>query len=224
MVRIYIWTEGPADRKWLVDVLQSWYGYEQNEIRGSSFELTKDTKPEIVILSGKGVSSFITTTGWEKIKDNFESNEKQGIKNLLVIDADESFERRKQEVFDTCGAYVNAETLYLWPENRAMEGQGDLESLLRQLTPPANVAFFECWNGLMDCLRSKNNPYQPDGSFITPDRKSELYAYVSAITGNPKLANETNRSYIDTGLWNISPEHPSLVPLKAFFDKHLTAN
>ncbi|MBK8425754.1 MAG: hypothetical protein IPL27_07115 [Lewinellaceae bacterium] len=95
MVKTDIWVEGTADQKFLADVLEQWFSI-QFDMR---FEC-RDELGNILIRLRKGKeSSFNSKAGWENTKPNFEGKDR-GSKSIIILDADENFDKRIKEVKD----------------------------------------------------------------------------------------------------------------------------
>lgn len=220
MVKTNIWVEGIADQKFLADVLKVWFGFSLDK----KFEF-RDASGEVMIRisKGDGVSTFSTGDGWEKIKQSFEENEARGTKNLIIVDADDDFDKRKKEVAKTV-VEVNFDSdtdLFLWPDHQPHQKKGDLERLLEQIINPDHKAIFECWNAYEDCLRKT-----PNKTYTTPARKTKIYAYLEALLGETasekEKIKERERDYSNADHWNLDDTKEPLKPLYEFLKKHIT--
>ncbi len=219
MVAVHIWVEGVADQKFLADVLKTWFALPLNK----KFECRdEDRKISVQIRLGDGVSTFNSKEGWEKIKPSFEENNALGIKNVIVLDADEDFELRKNEIMGTVtGVTFNVESdLFLWPNHQPHQEKGDLERLLEQIIHPDNNTIFECWKSYEECLKMA-----PRKSYTTPARKTKIYAYLEALLGETKSEKdkikEREREYVNAEHWQLDYTKEPLKPLHQFFKKHL---
>ncbi len=89
---------------------------------------------------------------------------------------------------------------FLIPDNCR---EGDLESLLLQMTVPEHAHVKKCFESYEECLKLK--------SYSTPDRKGRVYAYCEAVGVEAK---GSKRDYADGNCWNL--DTPALEPLKKF--------
>ncbi|HOZ62584.1 MAG TPA: hypothetical protein PK914_10730 [Smithellaceae bacterium] len=219
MIKTNIWVEGIADQKFLADVLKMWFGFSLDK----KFEF-RDASGEVVlrISKGDGVSTFSTGDGWEKIKQSFEENEARGTKNLIIIDADEDFDKRKKQVVETV-VEVNFDSdadLFLWPDHHPHAEKGDLEKLLEQIIHPEHQPIFNCWDNYENCLRGYS-----DKKYTTPARKTKIYAYLEALLGETRnekeKIKERERDYSNSAHWNLDHTKEPLKPLYEFLKKHL---
>ena len=216
MAKIDIWVEGVADQKFIADLLNSWYGLVFNK----KFECRDNGRQiEVNIRQSGGVTSFISEEGWYEIESIFKENEVQGVKNLAILDADESFEQRKSKVNQTItAATFSIETdLFLWPYN---QHAGDLENLLEQIINPENKSIFECWEAYEECLKNT-----PGKTFTLPARKTKIYAYLEALLGETnkekEKIKEREREYTNQKHWILGNSSGPLKYLKKFLDSHL---
>lgn len=208
-----IWVEGTADQKFLADVLEQWFSI-QFDMR---FECRDELGNILIRLrKGDGVSSFISEAGWENTKPNFEG-EDRGFQNLIIIDADENFDKRIKEIVQTIiGVNFDPENqLFLIPDHR---NNGNLETLLEQIINPEHSILFECWNAYETCLRSKE-----EKEYTLPPQKAKIYAYLEALLNQneKKKINPVERDYSNKEHWNLDHTKEPLKPLYEFLKKHL---
>ncbi|MFN0013021.1 MAG: DUF3226 domain-containing protein [Saprospiraceae bacterium] len=214
-----IWTEGPADQNFLKDVLSVWFGlvFSKSKIGGSEVFEGKNEAAQIgVRIRTVGtVSAFISATEWHKKFQDFGDNNTNGIKNLIVADADEDFAQRKNEILNTVtGVQFNVESdLFLWPENQPRNDKGDLEWLLVQIVKPEHQVILDCFDAYEQCLRRA-----PGKNYSTPNRKAKIFSYSEALSGD---GNERKRDYSNTDHWGLDGDSEPLQPLKFFLKKHL---
>lgn len=157
MVILDIWVEGIADQKFLADILSTWFSLDFNR----EFECRDEVrKIEVKIRQSGNVNTFTSNNEWAKNKESiFRDNNSKGVKNIIILDADENFDNRRREVsltVNTPGFSVETD-LFLWPDNLPRNGKGDLERLLVQIINPENKIFFQCWQAYEDCLVNKIN-------------------------------------------------------------------
>lgn len=155
----------------------------------------------------------------ERIKNNFDQNTIQGIQNIVLLDADDDFQARKEEI----EGYLQEMTFefFLLPDNQS---PGDLETLLARIINPANQTIFDCWNTYETCLQAQPNLQSPNGRFTLPAQKTKIYAYLEALVGETKsqkeLIKEANRNYTLPAHWNLNS--PALLPLKQFLTSYFS--
>lgn len=153
-------------------------------------------------------------------KKNFEINYRSisGVKNLLIIDADSDYKKRREELdeIDFLEEYEVAS--FLFPNDK---DSGDLEILLEQIINPKNTVIFDCWNGYETCLDGKSGALTDTGKYTTPAKKTKIYAYLEALLGTSnnqkEKIKEANRNYLNTNHWNLNADY--LNPLKEFIQK-----
>ncbi len=219
MVKVDIWTEGPADQNFLKDVLSVWFGlvFSKSKINKSEvFEGKNEaTQIGVRIRAVDTVSAFISATEWHKKSQDFGDNITNGIKNLIVADADEDFAQRKNEIENTVtGVQFDVESdLFLWPENQPRQDKGDLERLLVQIVKPEHRAILDCFDSYENCLRNA-----PDNNYNTPNRKAKIFSYSEAISGD---GNERKRDYTNAAHWELDGDYRPLQPLRIFLERHL---
>ena len=195
-VRAQIFVEGIADVKFLQDYL-------------------KHLGIEDVLVSEMGGKDKIVET---KINFEFNYRNKSGIKNLLIIDADSDYKKRRQELdeIDFLEEYEVAS--FLFPNDK---DSGDLEILLEQIINPKNTAIFDCWNGYETCLSEKEDALTATGKYTTPARKTKIYAYLEALLDTSKnqkeKIKEPNRDYLNKDHWDLNADY--LNPLKEFIQQ-----
>ena len=128
MIKADFWVEGIADQKFLADLITIWYGL-SFKFKDKTFEcLDLEKQLHLKIRGTKGVTSFISKSGWEDdVKELFLLNSEK--KHIVILDGDEDFKNRRKIVLKTTEGAITNETLYLWPDNQS---NGDLENLLEK--------------------------------------------------------------------------------------------
>jgi len=183
---INIFVEGIADEKFIKDYL-------------SYLNISNDFK-------------VIKTNGKDNLLDFlniFEKNtDLEGV-NLIVFDADEDFNERKQEILNF-REFNNIDfELFLFPNN---EDKGDLETLLENIIPEDNKNIINCWDNYENCIGklSKN--------LTIPANKTKIYAYLEVLLGKTqeekKKIKERSRDYKNKKHWNLNSDY--LLNLKNF--------
>ncbi len=211
MIKVDIWTEGIADQKFIVDILKKGFEFDFPLPKKGTREIVFDYESDaykIRVLALGSVSAVTTLNGWEKKKNDFKDNTLTGIKNLVIIDTDDSFEQQKQKVKDTLvdvGFDIDSD-IYLWPDNQPHASKSDLESLLIQLVHEDHTGVLSCFEKYEECLNQQQKGYN------TPDTKAKIYSYAQTITGD---GNERYRDYTNDLHWNLDFTQP---PLKQFYE------
>lgn len=217
MIKIDFWVEGIADQKFLADVITKWYGLSFS-FKDKTFEcLDPEKQFHLKIRNTGGIASFITKDGWKNIERLFEINKENGVKNIVIPDADDNHKNQTDRVLATTEGVITNETLYLWPDNQS---NGDLENLLEKIIHPDHQTIFDCWNAYENCLKQQSGK-----KYTTPARKTKIYAYLEALLGETKSEKkkikEPERDYTNANHWILDENHTSLKPLKNFLDPHL---
>lgn len=218
MVKVDIWTEGPADQKFLKDVLNVWFGivFSDSKLGGAVVLEGKNENAQIEVrIRAVGtVSTFISENEWRKKEQDFLDNQPD-VKNLIIADADDDFTERKNEIGRTViGVDFDVESdLFLWPDHRQRNEKGDLERLLEQIIHIENRDIFDCFDAYENCLRSA-----PGKNYVTPNRKAKIFSYSEALSGD---GNERKRDYTNASHWVLDDTREPLKPLKDFLEKHL---
>lgn len=187
-----IFVEGKADMKFISDFVKNRFEY--------------NLKEGIEVLEVGGKDRLY------KFKIQFTERIDQGLTNLVIYDADQSFiETRNalEAVNNTSGIQFEN---FLFPNN---EENGDLEVLLEKIVNDPGKPVIECIDNFFKCLDSIKSPeikYQRD-------RKSRIYAYASILTSND-AAKESNRDYLNINMWNLKSD--SLKPLYDFLKPYFT--
>ncbi len=164
--------------------------------------------------------SVIESGGWTKLellKPILNEYSDQGDKIVIIYDADGTyngggFDSRKEalrEIIRIIG--VNAE-IFLFPNDT---DDGDFESLLVKVAINTRQGVFECFNEYEKCVSSLNTE---DEKFITPLRKSRIFAYLETIpeSNNRKEKERKNSThfYDDPKYWDFNAD--GLDRLKSF--------
>ena len=219
MKAVDIWVEGVADQKFLSDVISEWFNLSFDK----DFKCKDaDQNIRIQIRQVEGISKFNSKSDWQKVKPFFEENQASGVKNLIILDADEDFEKRKDEVKGTVieVEFASDKDLFLWPNHQPHTEKGDLENLLEQIINPEHQLIFKCWDAYENCLRS-----YPDKNYTTPARKTKIYAYLEALLGETQSEKENlkekKRDYSNTDHWILDHTKEPLKHLYEFLKKHL---
>ena len=128
---------------------------------------------------------------------------KRGEKIAVVLDADNDYAKRKEEIVSIIeGRDIS---FFLIPNDR---DAGNLETLL--LSTIDDHVILSCFDEYTACLKSEGM----DTS--TVDDKAKLYAYTKIALGETP-----EKSFEDEGNWNF--EHPNFQNIKQFLSDFFTA-
>ncbi|MDD9799882.1 MAG: hypothetical protein OXU29_05415 [Gammaproteobacteria bacterium] len=144
--------------------------------------------------------------GWTNLdgyKPNIEQKQDQGVKVIIIFDANNSQEKRMKQIRDVLGNITPP--VFLFPDDKSA---GGLEDLLLQIVIPEYLEVLECFDDYKKCLNKHNHNY------TLPDIKGKVYAYKEAIGALQKRADQFDSKY-----WNYG--HPALNPLKKFLTEHI---
>lgn len=184
-----IFTESKADIKFLRDFIEYTF----------HLSLEEDDFDTLGSWSGYKAGSTIKAS----IKENAE-NEKT---TVLILDADNNFNSRKQEVLTDFEAINIRVHLFLFPNNNST---GSLENVLCEIASERKI--ISCFEEYQICV----SEYQ------SPLIKSKIFAYLDALlpTKNKQpdkynLIQDANRDFKNTAHWNL--QHEYLNSLKEFF-------
>ena len=126
-----------------------------------------------------------------------------GCKIGIVVDADDNFAKRRDEVRKHIKALdlpVADDGFFLIPNNR---DPGCIEVLLEQIAVDKHKAVHGCFEQYKACLRNRK--------YATPNLKAKIYAYCEALGADPK---PKSRAFNDNQVWNL--DAPALDALKTF--------
>jgi hypothetical protein len=199
-MKVEIFVEGVADKKFIEDYIT---------------HINAGVLPSNIKVTDMGGISKLEVTKPEII-----TNDKLGVRNILILDADEDYTKRKQEIEAFILAIGIQIDYFLFPNSST---GGDLESLLQEIINNNNKSIFDCWDSYEECLSSKENFYSENKKFTTPAKKTKIYAYLEAMLGSSKREKEKikekERDYLEKNHWDL--DHSFLVPLKSFLSKLL---
>lgn len=174
-----------------------------------------------LVYAGDSKEIEIVGTGGYTNLDQFavqmQRNTDNGIKNLVIFDADfpkeGGFEKRKAELLSVKAEKGVDFELFLFPNNK---DDGTFEHLLEHLATEEHKGLLECFEGYESCIRGRNNP-----KYISPDQKAKMYAYVSTQTDpkDIKMFKKGDWRFNQTDLWNLDVDY--LTSLKDFLSSNL---
>ena len=197
-----IWVEGEADKKFINDYCKLINSPIHTNIR-------------IEITGGWTQISSEKTEG-ERIRNAIKINRANQEKNIIIFDADENPEKRRNEIEEWKTKYNLDFDLFLFPDNKS---KGELEDLLEQIITEKNSDIFECWREYEKCLKTKSNSRLKP--LTIPAKKSKIYCYIETLVGTSNSEKEKikdrNRDFLNTEHWQL--DSVKLFPLKNFLLK-----
>ena len=149
----------------------------------------------------------------EEAINPLKENMAYGVKNLIIFDADDDCEARRQELLAIKEQYDVDFELFLLPNNK---DAGALEDLLENIINPDNQPVMDCWQTYEGELAEVRIPTKIPPTLTIPAKKTKIYAYLETLLGTSKtqkkLIKDANRNYENTQHWNLDAEY--LEPLK----------
>ena len=143
------------------------------------------------------------------IKQNHYDDQKT---TILILDADNDFEARREEILEDFGEFEVPVSLFLFPNNNSA---GNIESLLA--TIGVDQKLMTCFLEYETCVRGYNKPLN----------HSRIYAYLDLLLdpnhldeNNKDLRREEYRNYRNAAHWNLN--HAYLTPLREFLQPFFT--
>jgi hypothetical protein len=165
------------------------------------------------------------TGGYQKLKSEdaigtLRQNTDLGGINLVIFDADEDPEARRNELLAIKEDYGVEFELFLLPNNK---DAGALEDMLEQIINPNNQPVMDCWQTYEGELEKVRIPTKNPPTLTIPAKKTKIYAYLETLLGKEKsqkkFIKDANRNYENTLHWNLDNEY--LEPLKMFLVYYL---
>ncbi len=169
-------------------------------------------------------NSFVNCNGWPNLKNQEAtlSLADENTRNVVIFDADHSFEERKREI-EVIKAELTAKKnksnkreidfdLFLMPNNK---DEGCFETLLEACFLPKYRCLFECFEKFETCVESKGYP--------KPNQKDKVYSCVDIAERKLGLKlKDKNKfwQFDNSDLWDINCEE--LKPLIEFLSKYKT--
>ena len=140
------------------------------------------------------------------LKASIRQNTEDDKATILILDADNNFNDRQQQVIDDFAGFNIPINLFLFPNNN---NSGSLESILCETAIEKQI--IQCFEEYEICIAGHQ----------TLVIKSKVFAYLDALlpSANKKndkndLIQEKNRNYRNENHWNL--HHEFLNPLKEF--------
>lgn len=195
--KINILVEGNSDKKFFEDFLK-FLGYN---------EYTVDT------FGGIGKKDKLLPKN--KIKPIIDNNEIC----LVIVDADDNYSKRKQEIVDYQKINNLSFDFFIMPNNK---DNGALENLLEHIINEKNMPVIDCWYAYENSLRNVNIEGR-EKPLTIPSQKTKMYVYLEELLGksssDKELVKDGKRDYLNTEHWNLRSSY--LNPLKEFLSNHL---
>ncbi|MGY0391734.1 DUF3226 domain-containing protein [Bizionia sp. KMM 8389] len=158
--------------------------------------------------------------GWTKIKLSepiLKRYRDEGNTVVLVFDADTSlndggYQRRLDEINDVLEDIDLTIDVFLLPNGA---DDGDYETLLERIAVADRSRVFSCFDSYETCVRALETD---DLKFITPIRKSRIYAYIETFPESNRARDKELKSgtnfFKNPSYWNLNSD--SLQPLHDF--------
>lgn len=206
MKRFLIIVEGDADKKFFQDYFHHLFG--------------KHAPQNSIIHPGKDNE----TGGYSKLKSEdalqaLRQNTNQGGVNLVIFDADDNAEARRNELLAIREQYGVEFELFLLPNDK---DAGELEDMLEQIINPNNQPVMDCWQTYEGELKKVRIPSKTPPTLTIPAKKTKIYAYLETLLdksrSQKKLIKDANRNYENTQHWNLDSEY--LEPLRNFLIRY----
>ena len=168
---------------------------------------------------------LVILKGWDNLKTEasalrMRSMSANGGVNLVIVDADNDFQARKDEIERWRKENEVQFELFLLPNN---QDAGALEDLLENIINPNNHPILDCWKHYEQELVQLDIPGSTPPPLTTPAKKTKIYGYLEALLGETKsqkeLIKEANRNYENLQHWNLDAEY--LEPLKMFLENNI---
>jgi hypothetical protein len=171
---ISIYVEGPADKKFISDVI-------------------KHLNPQIKIDEIIAIDGY---TNLFKFENNISLRNDFGGRNFIVFDADENISDKIYEI-KRINNKLNCKIEYFFfPDN---SDTGDLEDLLIKIINPEHKVVLDCFENYQNCLSKNNNYTLPNKKALI-----YAYCEALLSKKDSKYIKESNRDYLNEKLWNIN--------------------
>jgi hypothetical protein len=163
--------------------------------------------------------------GWTKLKISKSILEKHIDEEntvVLVFDADTiakdgGFVKRAKDLNDVLRELNLNIKFFLFPNNA---NDGDFESLLESIASSDRKDIFKCFDAYESCVKSLG---RKNLKFITPIRKSRIYAYIESLPEKDKLKSKELKDgtyfFYNKSYWDLNSR--ALEPLNNFLNKHI---
>lgn len=199
-----IFVEGDADKRFILQLLEA---------------LSLPIK-ESCIVKTSGWNNLISPKIEETYLNQMRRTSADGGINLVIFDADDNFEGRKNELFSWKKRQNVDFKLFLFPNNEAV---GELEDLLERIINPENQPIMDCWADYEKALKRVSLPWRGGIPLTIPAKKTKIYAYLEVLLGTSKShkdkIKDPNRDYKNENHWNLKAD--ALRKLSDFLRKSL---
>lgn len=199
-----IFVEGDADKRFISQLLEFIF----------NASVDKDC-----IVKTSGWNSLISPTTEATYLNQMKKTTADGGTNLVIFDADDDFEKRKNDLLLWKERQGVAFELFLFPNNSDI---GELEDLLEQIINTENQPVMNCWFDYEEALKKVKLPWKQGESLTIPAKKTKIYAYLEVLLGPSKSQKdkikEPNRDYMNKNHWNLNAN--ALEKLIAFLKKN----
>ncbi len=205
MKKFQIIVEGDADKKFFEDYYHHLFHKKAPE--GSITLPIKDDDTG-------GYKKLFTEDAINPLKENND----YGVKNLVIFDADDNCEARRQELLSVKEKFGVEFDLFLIPNDK---DAGALEDLLENIINPNNQPVMDCWKTYEGELENVRIPTKTPPTLTIPAKKTKIYAYLETLLekSQKKLIKDANRNYENPQHWNLDAEY--LKPLKEFLKNNI---
>lgn len=207
MKKFQIIVEGDADKRFFENYYH--HLFHENAPDGSITLPIKDDDTG-------GYMKLFTEEAINPLKENND----YGIKNLVIFDADENCEARRQELLAIKERFGVEFELFLLPNDK---DAGALEDLLENIINPNNQPVMDCWQTYEGELVKVRIPSKTPPTLTIPAKKTKIYAYLETLLGKTRgqkeLIKDAKRNYENTQHWNLDAEY--LEPLKVFLENNI---
>ena len=200
-----IFVEGVADKRFIEQLIQHLFGI---PVMGDC------------VIPTEGYTNLIAKSKTTVYVNQMRRTTDDGGVNLVVFDADDDCEKRRNEIMDWKHEHKLDFELFLFPDNHS---SGEFEDLLESIINPENQPVMDCWEKYEESLKNVNIPWREGVPLTIPAKKTKIYAYLEVLLGSSKSEKkkikESNRDYCNINHWNLNAT--ALTDLIVFFKEHL---
>lgn len=213
--RIYV--EGSNDLDFLIDYIEVVLEQEVTILRTGKTRVCTfgDNEVELLTLGlgkDKGGWSRLNTT---PVHDDFRDNMQDGIKTLVIVDADSAandggFAKRNEQLSKIKADEGLDFKCFLMP-NSEEQNDGDLETILRNILVEKYQPILSCLDAYHVCLSNVQAALGEDLQILNEKLKIAVFR---------KIVKDSKRiDYKDSTIWDLN--HSYLDPLKTFLIREL---
>lgn len=200
-----IFVEGVADKRFIKQLIQHIFGV---------------SVMDDCVIETEGYTNLISKSKTAVYVNQMRRTTDDGGVNLVVFDADDDYEKRKNEIMDWKHNHKLDFELFLFPNNHS---NGEFEYLLESIINPENQPVMDCWEKYEESLKNVNIPWRERVPLTIPAKKTKIYAYLEVLLGSSKSEKkkikECERDYCNINHWNLNAT--ALTDLIAFFKEML---